>query len=82
MNINDLEKFRDLLMQCYKHQDSLEEILSTHKNLPFSAQRKARDLYQRNEELITQIHNILRGKDVTPIEPTPQHSAEIIPLFK
>ena len=80
MNVKEFNAYRDILAQCYKHQTALEEVLADRKKLSFSAIRQAQELHRRNEELISNIHAVIKGDNSNEVS-KPTTSAEIIPLF-
>ena len=81
MKINEFNTYKDILVQCYKHQDALEEVMARKSELPFATIRQAQELHRRNAELISQIYGNIKGTNTDEKNMTTLKSGDIVKLF-
>ncbi len=81
MEVKNFNTYKDILVQCYKHQEALEEVIGQKSTLSFATLRQAQELHRKNEELIENIYSTIRGKKEKITVNSKPNNAEIISLF-
>ncbi len=85
MEVKNFNTYKDILVQCYKHQEALEEVIGQKSTLSFATLRQAQELHRKNEELIENIYSTIRGKEKgtkPTTDGTSRKSAQIFSLFE